>query len=144
MKKVTEYPGFLTPKECKMVLDILDTNPIPGTGIRADPLTAEKLVKIVGPKLPGFKFTHHVSTGTNREAVTKHVDPKLDKKVTHKLLVYLSDMSSGGGTFFDNGGYVSPEKGKAVVFDITIPHWGEGFPKGEVKRVFGLRMYKET
>lgn len=144
MKQLIEYPHFLTPKECKTVIDILSANYVPGTGIRQDFTMASELIKIVKPKLPGFKFTNHVSTGNTREAVGKHTDPKLDNKVTHKLLVYLNELSSGGGTFFDGNVYIKPAIGKAVVFDITIPHWGEGFPKGEMKRVFGLRMYKDA
>lgn len=122
-------------------MGFLDANPISGTGIQSNPELAAKLIKIVGPKLPEFVFTNYVSTGTNIEPIKRHVDPLLDKRVTHKLLVYLNELSAGGGTFFGDATYIQPGLGKAVIFDITIPHHGEWFPKGEVKRVFGLRMY---
>ncbi len=144
MKELIEYPYFLTPKECKTVIDILNTSYVPGTGIRQNPTMASELLKIIKPKLPYFKFTNYISTGNTKEAVGKHTDPKLDNKVTHKLLIYLNELSLGGGTFFDGNIYIKPAIGKAVVFDITMPHWGEGFPKGEMKRVLGLRMYKEA
>lgn len=141
MKKVTEYPEFITPKECKSIIDILDKRYVPGTGIREDAEAVNEILKIFRHKLPEFDFTNHLSTGNTREAIIKHTDPLLDNRVTHKLLIYLNKVSSGGGTFFENLCYVKPEVGKAVIFDIKVPHWGEGFPKGEMKRVFGLRMF---
>ena len=142
-KEIKEYPAFLSHKECREVLAILDRNPIPGTGIQSNPGLAWELIKIVGHKLPEFSFVEFVSTGNTREPIEKHVDPLLDQRVTHKLLVYLQVPSNGGGTFFDDSIYIKPEEGKAVVFDIRIPHHSEWFPKGELKRVFGLRMFKK-
>lgn len=142
-KEIKEYPGFLSHKECREVLAILDKNPIPGTGIQSNAVLAQELIAIVGPKLPQFSFTSHVSTGNTKEAIGKHTDPLLDPRVTHKLLVYLKVPSNGGGTFFNDTLYIKPEEGKAVIFDITISHHGEWFPKGELKRVFGLRMFKK-
>lgn len=144
MSDIREYPKLFTAKECKEIITILDTTPISGTGIQINKIMVDKLLKIVGHKFPDYSFTEHISIGTTTAPIGRHVDPLLDKRVTHKLLVYLNELSWGGGTFFDGGTYIKPELGKAVVFNITLPHHGEGFPKGEVKRVFGMRMFKKN
>lgn len=138
------YPNFLSREEVKQVIEILDSKPLRGTHIYIDAQMVGMLLPLVAPKLPGFTFTNHISSGVTVEAIRKHTDPKLDRRVTHKLLVYLQIPRSGGGTYFKNFGYVKPEIGKAVVFGIDEPHWSEPFPKGDLKRVFGLRMYKEA
>lgn len=137
-----ELPNFITEEECKSIINLLSRNLKKETKIVIDESLASDLVKIIGKKLPEYRFTNHITVGFTSKAIRWHIDPKMDPRVTHRLFIYLEVPSKGGGTFFEEGIKIDPVVGKAVIFDINLRHRGEDFPPGEIKKIVGFRMYK--
>lgn len=84
---------------------------------------------MTGKYIAGNVFDIHTDTGIYYNIFDK-------EKSNYTLLIYLNDDFDGGKTiFYDNyfneTVYVKPEKGKALLFDISLWHKGEEVISGE-------------
>jgi hypothetical protein len=91
-------------------------------------LRANNLV-MTGKYVKGNAFSLHTDTGL-------YLDIDKMEKSNYTLLIYLNDNFEGGNTvFFDNNFkemiQIKPERGKALLFDISLWHKGQELLEGE-------------
>lgn len=125
------------------------------------PLWANKLWEFTGTKLAEIVFTNGrnnkkfkisgfrdtITISKCRAQLLRHIDNQTTGD-EQKLFFYLTAHSKDGGTNFFEGGHedanvnkieIANRCGSAVLFDITLEHESQPFPKGDLKISLGVR-----
>ena len=162
---IREVPGLLTPEECAALsarIAVTRSDHFTDAGLfenkmwRDEALAADLYdrlcrsgaaptgalrannVVMAGVYQPGNAFGLHTDTGL-------HYDVAARTKTRWTLLVYLNDDFDGGATVFHDPASwavsrrVTPQTGKALLFDIDLWHAGEVVRSGE-KRWVGCEV----
>lgn len=142
---ITVVDDFLTPEEVEEFKRLIDdkgtqTNRIyPKRELAA---TFWERHRVALATLGVGKIHNQVTLSNNSTHVKWHKDPVFGDE-THKILIYLNELPSGGGTLFRMpDGSIWREHavpGRLVLFDIRLEHSGEPFPAGCAKYTMGFR-----
>lgn len=147
---IIELPNLLTPDECKIAIEHIESKMAEQSSMSDDKVLADYYRGILLPRLPIFfktkdnflkieNLSDKITFGKQREAIDKHTDRQQGENNLLKLSIYLNETSNKAGTHFWNK-YFQSKSGQGIIFDIRLEHFGEPFKKGEIKFVIGFRV----
>lgn len=138
-----EYPNLLSNEEVEIALQIIEKE-AKNKMIQIVRSGAEPFRTLLLNRLPEYEIGDVITLSKRQTPIKPHYDKQVEGDFTHKLLIYLSTPSKGGATVFyllnNLKHLVRAEKGKGVVFPLSLKHGGEDFPSTEWKYTMGLRL----
>lgn len=142
---ITAVDDFLTPEQIDEYKRLIDEKGTQTNRIHPKKAVVEEFwlrhqdaLRAIGV----IKIFNQISLSNNTTHLNWHKDPVFGDE-THKILIYLNELPSGGGTLFRMpDGSIRHENavaGRLVMFDIRLEHAGEPFPTGCAKYTIGFR-----
>lgn len=156
MKGVYVIPNFFSEERCKDCCLIITSNKASESSIKNRPDLIKQfkddiLSKIKNPiigvndkEYVVYDVMDYITLGNQRTNIGKHKDEAKAFNNLWKLTIYVNKLSSGGGTIFydeNNKEFLVEHKiGSAILFDMSVYHCGQPFPKSENKFAIGFRL----
>lgn len=138
---------FIDQDKCIEFLELVKTKTRAQQDIMQDSKITQEFYALVKDKLESLGLGisgmyDDITLSARKRPITQHYDKKLNA-CKYKLLIYLNDLNSGGGTIFHSKGKTlttNCKAGNAVVFDIGLLHEGEPSSKEQIKYTIGFRL----
>ncbi|NCY21031.1 hypothetical protein EBX31_03625 [bacterium] len=142
---ITVVDGFLTLEEVEEFKRLIDDRGVQSNRIYLKRELAATFWERHREALTAIgvgKIYNQVTLSNSSTHLKWHKDPIFSDE-THKILIYLNELPSGGGTLFKmSDGSIRREQavpGRLILFDICLEHSGEKFPSGCAKYTIGFR-----
>jgi len=138
------WDDALTPDQCSALIAEYFLTGTAVSGIFPRPEVAARVLSMVRQNVPGFPAdavpTGSVTFHTDTKPIGWHYDKP--KGATHKLLLYLNEVPSGGTLFSRHAPVLVKNRlGRAVLFPMhDLEHASETFDPRHRKYTLGLRL----